>query len=191
MLTLLQHLTSLVLFPPRYTVYIHTVDANLEAMARTTKGTLRFVLPDPDIGPEKLAFLSFPPAKEYRMEAVELHDYRTDSSIIRGPSGLDIQGFTFVNHESALLGDQWFSESAAEEVYLPEVISLTKTLTGASKIAIANATFRRRLASAARNDPTQYKKATDPVTFDMKAMASDTPKGIAQVHGSSLVMFVY
>lgn len=147
-------------------------------MADVAYGTLRYASPDPAIGPEKLAFFAFPPAKEFKLENVQLHDYRKNCSLEKGPPGLDAHGFTVVQHNSSLSSHEWFSEGAAEEVYLPEVENLVKDLTGASKAVIVNASFRRRAVTAARNDPTQYKKATDPVTFDMKVLISPKPKGM-------------
>ena len=139
-------------------------------------GYLTYTDPDLSIRPEERAFFAFPPAKELKVEPVQLHDYRK-SQITKGPAGLDAHGFTVVNHKSALSDDRWFSEADVEDIYLPEVEQIIKEVTGASKAVIVNASFRRKAAVERDEDPGYYKKAGDELTFDIKRLTSDKPLG--------------
>lgn len=93
------------------------------------------------------------------MVRVELHDIRTSPDLMKGGAGLDVQGFTYVQHISALaLSGEQLSARGVEEVYKPEMVELILRLTGDKTVVINNIAFRRKLAGEEHKDPTYYFK---------------------------------
>jgi hypothetical protein len=103
------------------------------------------------------------------------NNYRTDPNIVKGAAGLDIQGFTVINHQLALTKDEWFPESNTEKIYCPEVQALVKEVTGVKMVLINNAAFHRKLITK-QADPNHYTKRGEEL-FDVAALRLDKPMG--------------
>jgi hypothetical protein len=116
--------------------------------AVNTKGYIRFAIPDESIPATERAIYAPPASKEVRQELLPLHDFRTSKDVAKGAAGLDVQGFTFVTHQSVLrTAEEFLAGHNAEEIYVPEVIELVKHVTGAKRAVAHNVTFRRRQPS--------------------------------------------
>ena len=124
------------------------------------RGTVRYNLPDLSVKPEDRGLFSGPAHKYGEDVEVDLHNPATSPEIIQGPEGLDIQGFTYVKHKSALDEGDWLEGNNVEETYVPEVEELVKQVTGAKKVVINHLGIRKRLA-ANNSDPTFYRKKGD------------------------------
>lgn len=110
------------------------------------EGIFRFSVPDLSLSAEERSLFAFPANKEVKEERLRLYDARTDGNLVRGPEGLDVHGFTYINHRSALSDcDQWFTGQNIEEIYLPEVEELVCRITGAKRAVVNNVAFRRKL----------------------------------------------
>lgn len=115
--------------------------------AKTTQAILRFAEPDLSVPAKDRALFALAANKIVREDTVALNDFRTDERVVKGPEGLDVQGFTYLNHRSALQNsDQWFSGLNVEDIYLPELCDLICKITGAQTAVVNNVAFRRRLA---------------------------------------------
>lgn len=124
----------------------------------TTEATIRYNVPDFSVPAQDRSLFATAAPKQVSDLKIPLRDARTDSDIVQGPAGLDIQGFAYVNHHSALDDSgRWFVGQDFEEVYLPEVCDLVCKVTGAKKAIVNNCAFRRRLADE-QADPTFYLK---------------------------------
>lgn len=120
------------------------------------EATLRFNVPDLSVKSQDRSLFAFAAPKEVRDLKIPLHDARTDANIVKGPAGLDAQGFAYINHHSALDDSgRWFIGQDFEEIYMPEVCDLVCKVTGVKKAIINNCAFRRRLADE-QADPTFY-----------------------------------
>ena len=125
---------------------------------------LRYIVPDLSVPAKDRSFFAFPANKEVVDTEVQLRDLRTDSDsdIVRGSAGLDVQGFTYVNHESALAQlEGWYEGKNVEEVYLPEVEALVCEVTGAKRAVVNNVAFRRREAEKQVDHSFYYKRDCD------------------------------
>ena len=112
-----------------------------------TRAILTFHEPDESIKPEDRGLFAFAGQKRVVKQQVNLQDARNDINIVKGPRGLDAQGFAYIKHRSALHNsDQWFSGQNVEDIYLPEVKRLICEITGAKRAVVNNVAFRRRLA---------------------------------------------
>ena len=109
-------------------------------------GAIRFINPDLSVPAHERAIYAGPAAKLAKDESVELHDFRTSEDVTKGFAGLDVQGFTYVNHEFSLGRDEILQGTNAEDIYAKEVIDMMLKFTGASRAVIHNMTFRRRPA---------------------------------------------
>ena len=108
--------------------------------------TLRFVVPDNSVTADERSLFAFPANKEVVEEHLELHDFRTATDVVKGAEGLDVQGFTYINHRSALSdSDEWFTGKNVEETYIPETEDLICKLTGAKRAVVNNVAFRHKL----------------------------------------------
>lgn len=92
-------------------------------------GIFKYGIPTSQPATERSLY-TFPEFPSIKYEKQLLHDYRESTDIVKGPAGLDVQGFTFVEHESALSGEDWFDREKLEGVYIPEVVELVKKMTG-------------------------------------------------------------
>lgn len=121
-------------------------------------GVVRYNIPDFSVPAEERCTFAFAAPKDVADLSVPLRDARTDPDIVKGPAGIDVQGFTLIKHRSALHNsDRWFTGQDFEEVYMPEVCDLVCKVTGAKKAIINNCAFRRRLADE-QADPKFYLK---------------------------------
>ena len=146
-----------------------------ETAAAPTYGIFKFIDPDLSVNADGRGFFALPASKDVKLETLQLLDYRTDPNIVKGAAGLDVQGFTMVNHRSALTGDEWFTESDVEDIYFPEVEELVKKLTGAKTFLVNNAAFRRKQAKQ-QEDPKHYVKRGEDI-FDVTTLRSAKPIG--------------
>lgn len=115
-------------------------------------GTFRYSLPDNSIPVQERSLYTSPSSKLVKDVPQKLHDFRTDPSFTHGGPGLDVQGFTYVEHTSALSGNEFFEGKNIEEVYGPEVCELVKNVTGAKRAIIDGVTLRSRLATETEED---------------------------------------
>jgi hypothetical protein len=129
-------------------------------MPGLVRGTVRYNLPDLSVRPEDRGLFSGPAHKSGEDVDVDLYDPTTAPEIVQGPAGLDVQGFTYVKHQSALGVDEWLEGNNVEEIYIPEVEDLVRQVTGAKKVVVNHLGIRKRL-TAKNNDPTFYRKAGD------------------------------
>lgn len=120
-------------------------------MANTnpTYGVFTFVEPDLSIPAHERPMFAAPETKTSVAEKLVLHDFRTATDIARGAEGLDVQGFTFINHTSALSTERLLNGTNIEDVegtYAQESLNLILELTGAKRGIVHNVVFRRRLS---------------------------------------------
>jgi GA4 desaturase len=138
---------------------------------------LRFGIPDLSVSPEDRALYGFPANKEVIQERVKLHDFRTSSEVTKGPEGLDVQGFTYINHRSALNNsDQRFTEEDVRKTFIPEVEDLICKVTGAKRAVANNIAFRRKLATE-QEDPKFYYKKDHPLDQALSKFPRDIAIG--------------
>jgi len=110
-------------------------------------GIFRFSVPDLSLTADERGLFSFPANTEVKEERLQFHDARMDTNIVQGPKGLDVQGFTYIEHRSALSdSDQWTTGQDVEERYIPEVEELICRITGAKRAVVNNVAFRQKLA---------------------------------------------
>lgn len=117
----------------------------------STKGLIRYSLPDLTVPASERSFYSFPASKLVKEEWQLLRDYRTATDIVKGSEGLDVQGFTYLEHASSLTAEELLTGTNVQEVYLKEVTDLICRLTGAKKAVVDGAAFRQK-APAEQND---------------------------------------
>jgi hypothetical protein len=76
---------------------------------------------------------------------VEIHDMRP----LTGALSLDREGFELLRHETAV--SDLYDDDAIENVYYPEVEALLRSVTGASRVVIFDATRRSDAGAGAKN----------------------------------------
>lgn len=146
-------------------------------MPGIARGTVRYNLPDTSVRPEDRGLFSGPAHKSGEDVEVDLFDPVSTPEIVQGPEGLDVQGFTYVKHKSALDEDEWLMGNNVEEKYVPEVEELVRQVTGAKTVLVNHLGIRKRL-SANNNDPKFYRKAGDQHDEAVKKLTKgDTPWG--------------
>jgi hypothetical protein len=151
-------------------------------MPGVVRGTVRYNVPDDSVRPEDRGLFSGPAHKYAEDVDVDLYDPATTPDIVQGPEGLDVQGFTYVKHRSALTLDQWMTGHLVEEIYIPEVEQLVREVTKAKKVIVNHLGIRKRLA-ANNVDPTFYRKAGDQHDQAVKEYANgDSAWGKAKTH---------
>ncbi|CAK3795458.1 Hypothetical predicted protein [Lecanosticta acicola] len=143
------------------------------------RGLFRFAVPDFSVPAEDRMFYPSPASKEVSDQNLELHDFRTSNEIVKGPRGLDIQGFTYVEHQSALAEDAWFAEGNIENVYVAECIGLILNATGASRAIVDGISFRRKSPQDQDNDQFYMLKRG----CDLDVAVSKIPRGVMRVTG--------
>lgn len=119
------------------------------AASEPTYGVFTFVEPDLSIPATERPMFAAPETKHSVEEKLVLHDFRTATDIARGAQGLDTQGFTFINHKSALDTELLLTGTNIETVegtYAQESLNLLLELTGAKRGIVHNVVFRRRLS---------------------------------------------
>lgn len=119
------------------------------AASEPTYGVFTFVEPDLSIPATERPMFAAPETKNSVEEKLVLHDFRTATDVVRGAEGLDAQGFTFINHKSALDTELLLTGTNIETVegtYAQESLNLLLELTGAKRGIVHNVVFRRRLS---------------------------------------------
>ena len=146
-------------------------------MPGVLRGTVRYNVPDLSVRPEDRGLFSGPAHKDGEDVEVDLYDPATAPEIVQGPEGLDVQGFTYVKHRSALGADEWLMGNNVEERYVPEVQDLVRQVTGAKKVVVNHLGIRKRLATN-NADPKFYRKAGDKHDEAVKKLTEqDAPWG--------------
>lgn len=141
-------------------------------------GAIRFIEPDLSVPAEERAIYAGPAAKLAKDESVELHDFRTSTDVAKGLAGLDVQGFTYMNHEFSLGRDEILGGTNAEDIYAKEVIDMMLKFTGASRAVIHNMTFRRKLA-VAQEDLYHIRRRGDRSDTEIAKLPKDRVQGKA------------
>lgn len=149
--------------------------------AESTRAILRFKEPNFYIGPEDRSLFALCAATRVVDAEINLHDARNSAEIAKGAAGLDVQGFTYVKHRSALANsnrpsESWFEGQNLEDVYFPEVCKLICDLTGAKRAIVNNSAFRRKLANE-QADPTHYLKRDCDLDKEIQKLPKDIPFG--------------
>lgn len=119
------------------------------ANSNPTYGLFTFVEPDLSIPAKDRPMFAAPETKTSVEEKLVLHDFRTATDVARGAEGLDVQGFTFVNHTSSLSPERLLNGTNIEDVegtYAQEALDFMLNLTGAKRGIVHNVVFRRRLS---------------------------------------------
>lgn len=141
--------------------YLATVHLNTNNnMPSIVRGTVRYNVPDLSVKPEDRGLFSGAAHKFGEDVDVDLYDPVSTPDIVSGPEGLDVQGFTYVKHQSALSEDDWLVGDNVEQMYVPEVEELVRQVTGAKKVVVNHLGIRKRL-SANNNNHTFYRKKGD------------------------------
>lgn len=147
-------------------------------MPGLVRGTVRYNLPDLTVRPEDRGLFSGPAHKSGEDVDVNLYDPVQAPEIIQGPEGLDVQGFTYVKHQSTLDENDWLVGTNVEVKYVPEVVELVQKVTGAKRVVVNHLGIRKRL-SANNNDPKFYRKAGDKHDEAVKKLTTqDSPWGV-------------
>lgn len=145
--------------------------------SNSTQGLVRYNLLDLSVRPEDRGLFSGPAHKYTEDVEVSLYDPTTSPDIVQGPEGLDVQGFTYVKHQSALSVDDWMNGDNPEDVYAKETEELVRQITGAKKVVINHLGIRKRVASS-NIDPKFYRKAGDKHDETVQKLAKkETPWG--------------
>jgi hypothetical protein len=137
----------------------------------SARGTVRYNVLDLSVRPEDRGLFSGPAHKYSEDIEVDLIDPASSPEIVQGPQGLDIQGFTYVKHQSAVDVDEWMHGENPEEVYVKEVEDLVGKVTGAKTVIVNHLGIRKRLAEK-NADPSFYRKAGDKHDETVKQRAS-------------------
>ncbi|KXS94001.1 hypothetical protein AC578_3105 [Pseudocercospora eumusae] len=121
------------------------------SMGEDTYGVVRFTVPDTSVSFQDRALFTLPGNKSIHDTSVKLHDFsdpktRALNGVLSGPAGIDNQGFTYIKHKSSLDYDSFLTGSNVEDIYVPELESLVKEVTGCRKVVVYDVAFRRRLA---------------------------------------------
>lgn len=110
-------------------------------------GIFRFVEPDLTIPAQDRAIFANPRPKHLVQLKLPLHNFRTSNEISSGSAGLDVQGFTYLHHVSALSPEQMLAGRNAEDVLAPETLEMMIKYTGAKRGVVHSVGFRRIPAS--------------------------------------------
>lgn len=110
-------------------------------------GIFRFVEPDLTIPAQDRAIFANPRPKHLVQLELPLHDIRTSNEISSGSAGLDVQGFTYLHHVSALSPEQMLEGRNAEDLLAPETLEMMIKYTGAKRGVVHSVGFRRIPAS--------------------------------------------
>ena len=133
--------------------------------------TLRFLELDLTHPASERGPFAFQRAKKESRDGLQLRDFRTAADVVKGRKGLDVQGFTYITHRSALSEDQWITGQNVEQIYIPEVEYLIGNVTGAKRAVVYNVIFRRKVADDGRK---VYLKKMDK---DIARLPKDTTTG--------------
>lgn len=139
-------------------------------------GTVRFIDPDLSVPAQERAIFAAPAPKIAKDQSVELHNFRTSTDIAKDFEGLNVQAFTFIEHEFSLSGDELLEGTNVEEIYAKEVIDLMLKFTGASRAVIHNIAFRRRPAER-QQDLYNVQRRGGPVDQECSKLPKDRVLG--------------
>ena len=128
-------------------------------------GRIQYIDPDTSLDPWDCHYYGIPRAKTVYQYVHELHDLRPEIFQAASPYSLETHAFTAVKHKSKLdspphTRDNFMVTENLENVYLPEVIELVKSVTGAKKCFIISSSLRQKEAEPAPR--TEAEKAADP-----------------------------
>ncbi|KAF2172720.1 hypothetical protein M409DRAFT_16682 [Zasmidium cellare ATCC 36951] len=151
-----------------------SIDANGTTAAH---GVIRYSEPDDSIPASERSFYSFPASRLVEDHTHELHDLR--QSPIKPGAGLDVQGFTWLTHKSALAGDEWFQGRNIEDVYAPEMIKLICEVTGAKRAVVDGFGIRTRSATLQEEKPYDVNLKGD----GLDLVVSQLPRDVLRVSG--------
>ncbi|EME83006.1 uncharacterized protein MYCFIDRAFT_196406 [Pseudocercospora fijiensis CIRAD86] len=160
----------------------------------TTKGILRFSIPDESVTAEQRAFFATPQNKDFVKQEAELLDFN-NSDIVKGAQGLDVQGFTWIHHKSQIATSEnacngkFFEGSNIEDLYLPELERLIENVTGCKKAVVWNGVTRRKLPVRQDGQPTvqQKKGGEQDRIFDALRRDVPTSRSILLLGGGTLI----
>lgn len=170
--------------PSSHTVFhpsLHLLAHNSSTMATSnpTYGLFTFVEPDLSIPAKDRPMFAAPETKTSVEEKLVLHDFRTATDVVRGAEGLDAQGFTFINHTSALSTERLLNGTNIEDVeetYAQEALNLLIELTGAKRGVVHNVVFRRRLSPGEPDLSSLFPKgASDEAEAPRKRILGSSP----------------
>lgn len=109
-----------------------------------TLGIFRYIVPDPNDRAENRACFTTPTALVTKDDTLPLIDFHSSPDLAEGLEGLDIQGFTYVKHRSALTSEGLVSGTNVEDFYVRETESLILKVTGGTRAVVQSVTFRRK-----------------------------------------------
>ena len=80
-------------------------------------GVIRYMISSKTPSPEERSLFALAACSHFEEHELEVRDFRRAEELVKGPEGLDVQGFTYIDHESALSkADTWFTEQNVEEI---------------------------------------------------------------------------
>ena len=141
------------------------------------KGLIRYCLPDLGLPAAERSFYSFPANKLVKEEWQQLNDYRNALEVVKGPRGLDIQGFTYVKHTSSLSTDKLLTGRNAEDVYLKEVTDLICEVTGANRAVVDGVAFGQKKPTQETTDHYHVSKRGSDMVVALSKIARDKVRG--------------
>lgn len=140
-----------------------------------THGVIRYSEPDDSIPASERSFYSFPASRLVEDHTHKLHDLRQPP--IKPGTGLDVQGFTWVQHKSALAGEEWFQGRNIEDVYAPETIKLICEVTGAKRAVVGGFGIRTRSATLQEEKPYDVNLKGDGLDLAVSQLPRDVLRG--------------
>ncbi|KAK6851855.1 hypothetical protein PG995_011980 [Apiospora arundinis] len=157
------------------------------AASNPTHGVFTFVEPDLSVSAHDRPMFAAPDTKTSVEEKLVLHDFRTATDVVGGAEGLDVQGFTFIKHKTALSTDSLLNGTDikdVEETYAQEALDLAIKITGAKRGIVHNVVFRRRLSPGEPDLSSLFPAgAKDEVKTPSKKILVPFPQGPArQMH---------
>lgn len=89
-----------------------------------------------------------PPMSSLTTVKCPILDFDTSDETVKGPAGLDVQGFTFIKHKSKVSAatESDLPDEVLENVYYPELEALMREITGASIVKVIFTVFRYECA---------------------------------------------
>ncbi|KAF2168949.1 hypothetical protein M409DRAFT_52933 [Zasmidium cellare ATCC 36951] len=126
-------------------------------------GVIRYIVSAKDPPPEKRSLFGLAANSSWTDHELAVRDFRKAEELVKGPEGLDVQGFTYIDHESAL---------SKSDTCLPEVCDLVCKVTGASKAIVLNCAFRRKPVDL-QKDPNWIPMKGDDIDTMLAALPRD------------------
>ena len=128
-------------------------------------GRIQYIDPETSVDPWDCDYFAIPRARSVTQHIHSLHDVGPEIFQDPSPYSLETHAFTAVKQKSVLHSpphtkESFLSTETVEGVYLPEVISLVKSVTGAQKCFVVNYAIRHKEAEPPPK--TEAEKAADP-----------------------------